>query len=111
MGDLLQIPVPRTPAGVRKLGVALDAQFRAERWARRRRTASLVALGAGGAVVVDTTFALLGQLARRAFVAVWWLALATTVVAAVAEIWATLRLQRLVVDIGKEAAASETDPG
>jgi hypothetical protein len=109
MSQLLQIPVPRTPDGAHKLGVALGGQFRAERWARLRRTASLVALGAGGAVVIDTTFALFGQLARRAFVAVWWLSLATAVVAAVAEIWATLRLQRLVVDLGKEAAA-ETDP-
>jgi hypothetical protein len=109
MGELLQFPVPRTPDGAHKLGVALGAQFRAERWARLRRTASLVALGAGGAVVVDATFAFLGPLVRRALVAAWWVALATAVLAGVVEIWATLRLHRLVVDLGRDAAASEMD--
>jgi hypothetical protein len=104
MGDIMQIPVPKTPEGARWLGLALDAQFRAERWARRRRISSFVALGTGGAIVVDTTFAILSRLVRQAFVTAWWVALAASIIAAALEIWATLRLQRLVTEI-REAAA------
>jgi hypothetical protein len=105
MGDVMQIPVPKTPEGARWLGLALDAQFRAERWARRRRIGSFVALAAGGAIVVDTTFGILSRLVRQGFVAIWWVALAAAVIAAGVEVWATLRLQRIVTEI--RAAASD----
>ena len=106
MGQVMEIPVPSTPEGARWLGLALDAQFRAERWARRRRIVSFVALGSGGAVVVDTTFAILGRLVRQGFVAAWWVALAASIIAAAVEIWATLRLQRIVTEIRQSAGGA-----
>ena len=108
MGQVMELPVPNTPEGARWLGLALDAQFRAERWARRRRLASFVALGTGGAVVVDTTFAILSRLLRQAFVTAWLVALAAAVVATTLEIWSTLRLQRLVTEIRRHSGSSAT---
>jgi hypothetical protein len=97
MGDVMEIPVPKTPEGARWLGLALDAQFRAECWARRRRIATLV---------VDTTFAVLARLVRQAFVTAWWVALAASVIAAGVEVWATLRLQRIVTEIRQAGGPS-----
>ena len=82
-GQIMELPVPKTPDGAHRLGLAIDAQLRAERWAARRRLACWVALAVGGMVVVDSTFAFLSAAVRRAFVAGWWVALAVTVVAAV----------------------------
>ena len=99
MGQLLEIPVPRTEEGAHKLGLALDAQLRAERWALRRRRACLLALVAGGLIAVDATFAVLAGAIRRALIAGWWVALAATAVAATVEVWSTARLYRIVEEI------------
>jgi hypothetical protein len=106
MGDVLKIPVPKTPEGARKLGLLLEAEFRAQRWARRRRGASYAALVTGGLVVVDTTFELLGHALRRLCLAGWWTALAVALFAALVEIWATAKLYRMVRQMEDEARAS-----
>jgi hypothetical protein len=108
-GQIMELPVPKTPDGAHRLGLAIDAQLRAERWAARRRLACWVALAVGGMVVVDSTFAFLSAAVRRAFVAGWWVALAVTVVAAVVEIFLTARLYRAVDDLERSAATARPD--
>jgi hypothetical protein len=100
MRVIMEIPMPRTPDGARRLGRAINAQFRAERWAARRRWSSILALAAGLVLAVDNGMRFLPASWRHVLVLGWWTALAATVVSALVEAWSTLRMERAL----KEAA-------
>jgi hypothetical protein len=93
MGAIMEIPVPRTVEGACRLGRAINAQFRAERWAARRRWASILALAVGLVLAADNTMRFLPGGFRRILVASWWTVLGATILAVIVEVWATARME------------------
>ena len=94
MHMIVEVPLPRTLEGARRLGRAINAQFRAERWAARRRWASILAVAVGLVLAADNTMGFLPAGLRHLLVAGWWTVLGATAVAVLIEIWATVRMER-----------------
>jgi hypothetical protein len=96
MRAVMEIPVPRSPDGARRLGLAINAQFRAERWAARRRWTSILAVATGLVLALDNTMRFLPGGFRHVLVVGWWTVLAATIVSAIVEVWSTIRMERAV---------------